>query len=187
MSPINQLDLSLVPNIHFWFVEPNTLGERESPHLTSIPFAQSRFFVATKSGCFLSDKRKSTFILTPDFLGRFYCIYRLHRRMHHPTTYTTYTTTSSNIRRTSKRQRQRQRQRLLQPHMVLAALVVVLLCLASFVQAQEFYTLDQVASHNSPHDCWSVLHNQIWDLTGYAPIHPGNGGGVRISGFCRSS
>ena len=28
--------------------------------------------------------------------------------------------------------------------------------------------------HNTPDDCWMVLHDQVFDLTDYAPTHPGS-------------
>ncbi|CAG8067402.1 unnamed protein product [Penicillium salamii] len=36
---------------------------------------------------------------------------------------------------------------------------------------------DEVASHDSPDDCWLVIDNQVWDVSAFAPDHPG---GVEI-------
>jgi len=30
-----------------------------------------------------------------------------------------------------------------------------------------------MAEHSSPDDCWLALHGKVYDLTEYAPIHPG--------------
>ena len=35
-------------------------------------------------------------------------------------------------------------------------------------------SMDEVAMHNTPDDCWMVLHDQVFDLTDYAPTHPGS-------------
>ena len=34
----------------------------------------------------------------------------------------------------------------------------------------------QVAGHNSTHDCWIVVDGQVWDMTEFAPEHPGGAG-----------
>ena len=31
----------------------------------------------------------------------------------------------------------------------------------------------QVSEHNSPEDCWIVIDDQVWDVTAFAPEHPG--------------
>lgn len=35
-------------------------------------------------------------------------------------------------------------------------------------------SMEEVEEHNQPDDCWVVLHDQVFDLTEYAPTHPGN-------------
>lgn len=35
----------------------------------------------------------------------------------------------------------------------------------------------QIAAHNSPRDCWIVVAGQVWDLSEFAPEHPGGAGG----------
>lgn len=32
---------------------------------------------------------------------------------------------------------------------------------------------EQIAKHNDPSDCWLVIDDQVWDVTGFAPEHPG--------------
>eukprot|EP00545_Synedropsis_sp_CCMP1620_P009968 CAMPEP_0119028784 /NCGR_PEP_ID=MMETSP1176-20130426/39534_1 /TAXON_ID=265551 /ORGANISM="Synedropsis recta cf, Strain CCMP1620" /LENGTH=197 /DNA_ID=CAMNT_0006985005 /DNA_START=41 /DNA_END=634 /DNA_ORIENTATION=- len=34
-------------------------------------------------------------------------------------------------------------------------------------------SMEEVAEHNTPEDCWMVLHDQVFDFTEYAPTHPG--------------
>lgn len=31
----------------------------------------------------------------------------------------------------------------------------------------------EVARHDSPNDCWLVVDNQVWDVSIFAPDHPG--------------
>ncbi len=31
----------------------------------------------------------------------------------------------------------------------------------------------QISAHNTPDDCWIVVDNQVWDMTEFAPEHPG--------------
>lgn len=33
-----------------------------------------------------------------------------------------------------------------------------------------------VAAHNSIEDCWIVVDGQVWDITDFAPEHPGGAG-----------
>ncbi|CAB9511741.1 Acyl-lipid (9-3)-desaturase [Seminavis robusta] len=40
-----------------------------------------------------------------------------------------------------------------------------------------YVTLDDVKLHADPSDCWSAIYEKVYDLTGYAPLHPANGGG----------
>jgi cytochrome b involved in lipid metabolism len=35
------------------------------------------------------------------------------------------------------------------------------------------YTLDEVAAHNAPNDCWLVIHSKVYDVTRFIPVHPG--------------
>lgn len=31
----------------------------------------------------------------------------------------------------------------------------------------------EARKHNTPEDCWIVIDDQVWDVTGFAPEHPG--------------
>ena len=35
------------------------------------------------------------------------------------------------------------------------------------------YTLDDVAAHSTPDDCWVVLYDGVYDITDFVKIHPG--------------
>ena len=35
------------------------------------------------------------------------------------------------------------------------------------------YTLDEVSLHKTPDDCWIVIRDHVYDVTGLIPIHPG--------------
>ena len=35
------------------------------------------------------------------------------------------------------------------------------------------YTLEEVAQHSTPDDCWTVLEGRGYDVTEYAKVHPG--------------
>jgi fatty acid desaturase/predicted heme/steroid binding protein len=47
------------------------------------------------------------------------------------------------------------------------------------------YTWDEVKTHNSIDDCWIVMHGKVYDVTSWAPRHPG--GNILISGAGRDS
>ena len=42
-------------------------------------------------------------------------------------------------------------------------------------------TLAEIAAHNSPSDCWVVIHGQVYDVTEFLTRHPG--GAQRECGF----
>lgn len=44
------------------------------------------------------------------------------------------------------------------------------------------FTLDEVARHNSRSDCWSVISNDVYDLTQYINRHPGGDEILRACG-----
>ena len=31
----------------------------------------------------------------------------------------------------------------------------------------------EISQHNTPDDCWVVIGGQVWDVTEFAPQHPG--------------
>ena len=35
------------------------------------------------------------------------------------------------------------------------------------------YTIEEVVLHNSPEDCWLLLHGSVYDVTGFDTSHPG--------------
>jgi cytochrome b involved in lipid metabolism len=51
---------------------------------------------------------------------------------------------------------------------------------------QKFYSTHEIARHNRPNDCWVVIEGQVWDLTEFAPKHPGGEGG-EFSGFLEAA
>jgi len=38
--------------------------------------------------------------------------------------------------------------------------------------AMKVYSLQEVASHGSPGDCWMAIHGKVYDVTTYLPDHP---------------
>jgi cytochrome b involved in lipid metabolism len=36
-----------------------------------------------------------------------------------------------------------------------------------------YYTIEEVAQHNTEYDCWIVAHFTVYDLTNYIRSHPG--------------
>jgi L-lactate dehydrogenase (cytochrome) len=37
-------------------------------------------------------------------------------------------------------------------------------------------SIEEISKHNSPSDCWVVIDDQVWDMTEFAPSHPGGPG-----------
>ncbi|ERF75597.1 hypothetical protein EPUS_04577 [Endocarpon pusillum Z07020] len=37
-------------------------------------------------------------------------------------------------------------------------------------------SIEEISKHDSPSDCWLVIDNQVWDMTEFAPSHPGGPG-----------
>lgn len=44
----------------------------------------------------------------------------------------------------------------------------------------------EVATHNDPGDCWLVIEGQVWNLTEFAPEHPGGAKGELLVFDCIS-
>lgn len=43
----------------------------------------------------------------------------------------------------------------------------------NFINMETTYTLEQVAEHNTPDDCWIIVEGTIYNVTDYAKKHPG--------------
>jgi cytoskeletal protein RodZ len=43
-------------------------------------------------------------------------------------------------------------------------------------------TKAEVASHNSKSDCWTIINNEVYDITAYIPRHPGGDEILRACG-----
>lgn len=43
------------------------------------------------------------------------------------------------------------------------------------------YTLADISTHNTEKNCWTVINNNIYDITNFIPLHPG---GKRIIQAC---
>ena len=41
------------------------------------------------------------------------------------------------------------------------------------MEFSKLLSTDEVVKHNNPEDCWLVIDDQIWDVTDFAPQHPG--------------
>ncbi|KAK5116686.1 hypothetical protein LTR62_007360 [Meristemomyces frigidus] len=40
---------------------------------------------------------------------------------------------------------------------------------------QTLLTVEEIRKHNTPEDCWIVVDGNVWDITDFAPQHPGGG------------
>lgn len=49
-------------------------------------------------------------------------------------------------------------------------------------QPKKVYSLADVAEHSSSSNCWSIIDNQVYDLTLYVSKHPG--GADKIESIC---
>jgi cytochrome b involved in lipid metabolism len=36
-------------------------------------------------------------------------------------------------------------------------------------------SVEEISKHNKPEDCWIVVDGKVWDITDFAPEHPGGG------------
>lgn len=48
--------------------------------------------------------------------------------------------------------------------------------------AQQSYTIEQVAEHNTKDNCWIIISQQVYDVTDFIPKHPG--GASQIIAYC---
>lgn len=39
--------------------------------------------------------------------------------------------------------------------------------------AGKLLSVEQIAGHNTPEDCWIVVDKQVWDVTDFLEEHPG--------------
>jgi L-lactate dehydrogenase (cytochrome) len=40
-------------------------------------------------------------------------------------------------------------------------------------QTTKLVSVDQILAHNTPDACWLVIEDQVWDVSKFAPEHPG--------------
>ncbi len=50
------------------------------------------------------------------------------------------------------------------------------------VEQKKTFTIDEVASHNSKTDCWTVVSGQVYELTDFINRHPGGDEILRACG-----
>lgn len=41
-------------------------------------------------------------------------------------------------------------------------------------------SVEEISKHNNPDDCWIVVDGKVWDMTEFAPEHPGGSNGKDI-------
>ncbi len=54
-------------------------------------------------------------------------------------------------------------------------------------QSNSQYTLTDVAPHNSRSDCWTVIDNNVYNITNFIDIHPGGSEIIRACGVDASA
>ena len=50
------------------------------------------------------------------------------------------------------------------------------------VKQKKTFTIDEVASHNSRTDCWTIISGQVYELTDFINRHPGGDEVLRACG-----
>jgi L-lactate dehydrogenase (cytochrome) len=50
---------------------------------------------------------------------------------------------------------------------------------------ENLISVEEISKHNTPEDCWIVVDGKVWDITDFAPEHPG--GGKSMYSSCQSS
>jgi len=61
-------------------------------------------------------------------------------------------------------------------------LAISSLSLAKPAEAVNYYTLQQVQTHNTASNCWTAINNKVYNLTPFISTHPG--GSTAIIGLC---
>ena len=58
-------------------------------------------------------------------------------------------------------------------------------CDAEVDTSPDIFTAEEVAKHNTPADCWLLIHGKVYDVTRWVPHHPGGSMiFVRAGGDC---
>ena len=74
---------------------------------------------------------------------------------------------------------------------IIAALVLTIAGVGGFLilgpddevaEEVESFTSTQVAEHDSEDDCWTIIDNNVYDITSYVPRHPGGDEILRACG-----
>ncbi len=50
------------------------------------------------------------------------------------------------------------------------------------IEEKELFTLQEVAMHNTPNDCWATINGSVYDLSTWVSRHPG--GSTPIENLC---
>ena len=45
----------------------------------------------------------------------------------------------------------------------------------SIMSEPSLLSVEEISKHNSQDDCWVVVDGKVWDITDFAPEHPGGG------------
>ena len=61
-------------------------------------------------------------------------------------------------------------------HFILYIVLSSVLAVAHLRMAEEkLFSVEEISKHNSIGDCWIVVDGKVWDITEFAPEHPGGG------------
>ena len=41
------------------------------------------------------------------------------------------------------------------------------------MSVQKSITVEEVSKHNKPNDCWTIIDNNVYDITKFLELHPG--------------
>ncbi|MDO5495534.1 MAG: cytochrome b5 domain-containing protein [bacterium] len=66
--------------------------------------------------------------------------------------------------------------------LALAGALALGACSGSAEVPEETFSMEEVAAHAAPGDCWTVVEGIVYDLSGYNTAHPGGAG--RIEAMC---